>query len=221
MTVNSPTLTDRLARGIIDVIDDEGLHPGDPLPTVRELAARFEVTSPTIREALRRLQATDSITMRHGSGIYVGPSINRMLLPNPNGTRMTDERVLDLVEARLTVEPGIAALAATNRTDDQLTALKELAAKPISETNPSRVRTFHRELARASANPMLYEIIDSLLSVYGREQREVRKLIEDPERDLRQHGEILVAIRDSDPDAARDLTAAHLTDIRDEIRAQR
>jgi len=78
-----PGLSDRLTEGLLALIGEQSLAPGDALPTVRALAARFEVTTPTIREALRRLQATDAVRLRHGSGIYVGPGIYRTLLPNP------------------------------------------------------------------------------------------------------------------------------------------
>ncbi|WP_279580607.1 winged helix-turn-helix domain-containing protein [Fodinicola feengrottensis] len=69
------TLSERLVTGLLDLITDQHLGPGDPMPTVRDLAARFSVTPPTMREALRRLQATDAVQLRHGSGVYVGRGI--------------------------------------------------------------------------------------------------------------------------------------------------
>jgi GntR family transcriptional regulator, transcriptional repressor for pyruvate dehydrogenase complex len=47
---------------------------------VRELAGQFGVTSPTIREAPRRLQATNAVRLRHGSGIFVGDGVPRTLM---------------------------------------------------------------------------------------------------------------------------------------------
>lgn len=220
MTTHSETLTDRLAHGMIELIDREGLRPGDSLPTVRELASRFEVTPPTIREALRQLQATGSITMRHGSGIYVGEGIDRLLLPNPNGTRLTDARVVALIEARLTIEPGIAALAAANRTEEQLTMLSEAARNAASHPDAAVVRNFHREMARATGNPMLYEVMDSMLFVHSTEQRRLRRMIEDRSREHRRHSEILAAIEDEDAASARALTEQHLEEILREAQAK-
>src|SRR5882724_11459454 len=130
-------LSDRLTEGLLGLIGEQGLAPGDTLPTVRALAARFEVTTPTIREALRRLQATDAVRLRHGSGIYVGPGIHRTLLPNPNVAPLGAELLVALVEARLTIEPGIAALAAGHRTDDQLRRL-ERATETARRAHPVR-----------------------------------------------------------------------------------
>jgi len=220
------SLSERLAAGLLELIAEQRLAPGDLLPTVRELARRFAVTTPTIREALRRLQATDAVRLRHGSGIYVGPGIHRTVLPNPNTAPMDGELVLQLVEARLTVEPGIAALAARHRTEDNLARL-ELATETARRERPvrdpadaARGMNFHRELAAASGNQVLFEVIDSLLAARSKEQRMVRLLIEDRRRDYAEHLSICTAVRDGDAAGAERLTREHLLQLRDAV-AQR
>lgn len=213
-----PSLSERLAAGLLELIARQGLGPVDSLPTVRELAQRFSVTPPTIREALRRLQATDAVLLRHGSGVYVGPGLHRTLMPNPNPAPMRDELVLQLVEARLTIEPGIAALSAGHRTDDDVTRLElalDTALRDLADTRPHL--NFHRELAGASGNQVLFEVVDSLLAVRGREQRRVRVLVRDRRRDFDQHRAIFEAVRDGDPAGAERLTRAHLRQLRDDI----
>jgi GntR family transcriptional regulator, transcriptional repressor for pyruvate dehydrogenase complex len=137
------SLSERLADGVLELMAERRLAPGDALPTVRELAGQFGVTPSTMREALRRLQATDAVRLRHGSGIFVGPGVLLTLMPNPNSVPVRDDQVLYLVEARLTIEPGIAALAARHRTGEQLAGLESaVTGRP----------NFHRELARACGN---------------------------------------------------------------------
>jgi len=208
-------LSDRLVDGLLDLISEGALGPGDSLPTVRELASRFAVTTPTIREALRRLQTTDAVRMRHGSGIYVGDGINRMLLPNPNSTPLKDEHIVQLVEARLTIEPGIAALAAVNRTVDDVERLARAVdtAKRAADDNRPKLN-FHRELAAASGNQVLFEVVDSLLSARSREQRALRAQIENRVRDYEQHVAIFLAVEAGDAEQARRLTEQHLHDLR-------
>jgi GntR family transcriptional regulator, transcriptional repressor for pyruvate dehydrogenase complex len=220
------SLSERLAEGLLELIAERQLAPGELLPTVRELAQRFAVTTPTIREALRRLQATDAVRLRHGSGIYVGPGIHRTLLPNPNTAPLDGELVQRLVEARLTIEPGIAALAARHRTEDNLARL-ELATETARRERPvrdpadaARGMNFHRELAAASGNQVLFEVIDSLLAARSKEQRMVRLLIEDRRRDYAGHLAIWTAVRDRDAAGAERLTREHLTELRDAV-AQR
>ncbi|MGC0317639.1 FadR/GntR family transcriptional regulator [Kitasatospora acidiphila] len=206
-------LAERLATGVLDLIAEQGLGPGDSLPTVRGLAERFGVTPPTIREALRRLQATDAVQLRHGSGIFVGPGVRRTVLPNPNSVPIRDEQILHLVEARLAIEPSIAALAARNRTDEQLAELAA-AVEIATQSRVPRGRNFHRELAAASGNPMLFEVVDSLLAARRGEQRTLRGLIQDRVHDRDQHRAIFEAVRDRKPVAAEELTRQHLRELR-------
>ncbi|HEY1970631.1 MAG TPA: GntR family transcriptional regulator [Pseudonocardia sp.] len=214
-------LSERLTLGLVELIAEQRLSPGDVLPTVRELAARFSVTAPTVREALRRLEATDAVRMRHGSGVYVGPGINRMLLANPTPTPMRDEAVLDMVAARLTIEPGIAALAALHRTEDQLAQLERATRTALTEPGePGQRPNFHRELARCSGNQVLYEVIDSLLRARRDDQRAVRLLIADRGRDHREHLAIFGAVRDRDQGAAERLTRDHLNQLYQSVAAR-
>lgn len=220
--IEKPTsLSEQLADGLLDLIEERGLRPGDALPTVRDLATRFSVTPPTIREALRRLQATDAVQLRHGSGVYVGPGIYRMLMPNPNSGPLRDEAVLSLVEARLTIEPGIAARAAQHRSADELTQLElslDTALRDPGDVRPQL--NFHRELARCSGNQVLFEVVDSLLAVRAKEQRAVRLLIHDQRRDHDEHRTIFEAVREGDATTAELVTRNHLEHLRDGV-AQR
>jgi DNA-binding FadR family transcriptional regulator len=211
------SLSERLADGLLDLIAEQRLVPGDPLPTVRNLAVRFGVTPPTMREALRRLQATDAVQLKHGSGVYVGAGVLRTLMPNPNSAPIQGEQILYLIEARLAIEPSIAALAAQHRTDEQLARLESAVDTALREQvgQQGPRLNFHRELASASGNPVLFEVVDSLLAVRRREQKVLRGLIHDRTRDHEQHRAIFAAVRANDPVAAAELTRAHLTELRD------
>ncbi|QRP47680.1 FadR/GntR family transcriptional regulator [Amycolatopsis sp. FDAARGOS 1241] len=216
-----PGLSEQLVEGLLQLIAEERLAPGDTLPTVRVLAERFSVTTPTIREALRRLQTTDAVRMRHGSGIYVGDGIHRTLMPNPNSAPMKDELILQLVAARLTIEPGIAALSATNRTEESLQRLElALDTAKRDRADPGPHLNFHRELAGGSGNQVLFEIVDSLLTARGREQKALRALIEDRKRDYEEHLAIYEAVRAGDAAQAEERTRRHLEQLRTDVARQ-
>jgi DNA-binding FadR family transcriptional regulator len=217
-----PSLTDGLMSQILQIISREHLGTGDGLPTVRELAKRFSVTAPTVREALRGLQATGAVELRHGSGIYVGAGLSRMVLANPHVTGITTEATLQLVDARLMIEPAIAAQAALRRTQvglDRLRAALATALQPRGGDRPEVRLNFHRELAAASGNTVVFEVIDSLLAVHRREQQEVRRVY-DHRADYDQHVAIFEAVSAGDADGAGELTRLHLTQIRNAVAAR-
>lgn len=61
----------RVADDIIGMIRDGRLHPGDKLPTRRELGDKYEVSQQTIASALMILQASGWTRGHQGKGVYV------------------------------------------------------------------------------------------------------------------------------------------------------
>lgn len=213
------SLSERIADGIVGLIRDHGLRPGDALMSSRDLAGRFDVTVPTVREALRRLEAIDAIRFRHGSGTYVGDGITRHFWVNPHVGGSDLASVLELVEARLLVEPGVAGAAAERRTAEQLAALDAATRNALvpQQADERPELHFHVALAQASGNRLLGETVEALLTVRARDQVEIRHRYNDRGRDHEEHREILTAVRDRDAQAAEDLTRRHLTSIRDAL----
>ncbi|WP_166996854.1 FadR/GntR family transcriptional regulator [Paramicrobacterium fandaimingii] len=215
-TSRGASLSYSLAQGILEMISDRGLTHGDVLPNARTLAEHFDVTIPTIREALRTLEATGAVELRHGSGTYVGANIGRLVLPNPNGLDLTGDIRLQMINARFVIEPQIAELAAISRDGDAgLEALEE-SLESSDWALPSVVTpqlNFHRELARVAGNVVLYEVVDSLLSLRSREHREIRRMY-DRKKDHAQHRAIYDAVKKNDAALAHTLMHEHLSDIR-------
>ena len=214
-TTLASTLTDRM----LHLIRTEGLRAGDRLPATRELAKRFAVTTPTLREALRRLEATGAIELRHGSGIYVGANLERVVLPNPNMRWLRSSQLRELIEARLVVEPGEAGLAARRAGQAERAGLRQMltaAARHLSGDDTELHEAnmgFHRAIARATGNLVLAEVVDSLLTAHSAEQQEILKIFDDRRRDHDEHLAILAAIEDGDAETATERMSAHLADV--------
>src|SRR5690242_5586288 len=100
-------------EGVLALVRDEKLSPGDRLPSVKELSERFQVATPTMREALRLLEMAGNLDIRHGSGIYVRQPETRVMVTNPYARQLDTNTILNLLQARLFIEPPIAELAAT------------------------------------------------------------------------------------------------------------
>ncbi|WP_117210966.1 FadR/GntR family transcriptional regulator [Allorhizocola rhizosphaerae] len=217
------SLSDALTERLLALIRTEGLKPGDRLPSSRTLAARFAVATPTVREALRRLQATGAVEFKHGSGVYISQSLDRVVMANPHMPTLATEQLSQLLEARLLVEPYLAAHAARRNDVNERKRLRSALRKAErnigndDETLHEANMEFHRAVAAASGNTVLHEVIDSLLSVHAGEQREIQRIFDDRVRDHEEHRAVLAAIEAGDPDRASELMRRHLEDVRDVV----
>jgi GntR family transcriptional regulator, transcriptional repressor for pyruvate dehydrogenase complex len=215
-----------LTEQVLDLIEREGLRSGDRLPTVQALATRFRVAAPTMREALRRLQAVGVVELRHGSGVYVRHAGRRVVLPNPYPGPMNIETLLDLLDARLLIEPHLAELAAA--ADDaaiaELAQCIEDAAELLAGTDDARLSDanlgFHRGVARCGGNSVLGQVIDTLLDLYAPEQMEILRLYADRVQDHAEHTEILRAIQAHDAALASERMQRHLEGVRAVVAAR-
>ncbi len=171
------SLAKQISENIRDSILQGHLKVDDRLPTEEELAERFSVSRPTIREALKRLAAQNLIRSRRGptGGTFVKrPSTEELNTSLTNAaTLMVSLGEFDLdsiAEARADMEALCIKLAVERRSDDHLAALAaeiELQRSGISDEEfcASDIR-FHRAIVEATANPVLqfnmYTVIEAL-----------------------------------------------------------
>jgi GntR family transcriptional repressor for pyruvate dehydrogenase complex len=221
-----PSGSDMLTEQILDLIERDGLRSGDKLPTVQALATRFAVAAPTMREALRRLQAVGVVEMRHGSGVYVRHAGRRVVLPNPYPGRLKIETLLDLLDARLLIEPHLAGLAA-HAGDPAIAELAQLidgAAELLEGSEDAKLSAtnlgFHRGVARCGGNSVLAQVIDTLLDLYAPEQMVILRLYADRVHDHQEHVAILQAIQAHDPALASERMQRHLEGVRTVVAAR-
>ncbi len=226
---NHTSLSEHLTEQILGLIRKAKLEPGHRLPSVKELAEKFSVAAPTLREALRRLEAMGVVDIRHGSGIYVHQSVERLMLSNPYYGTLDKQTITDLMAARLLIEPELAELATHRAADRALSELEQLLNKAeqyLSGSDEDDVvlaeinMAFHRGIAASSGNTVLSHVIMSLTELHIKEQMVVLNLYNNRKRDHEQHKGILKAIKERKPRKARDLMAQHLQDVRAVIEAK-
>lgn len=103
--VSRDSLADTLARRIRAMIQSGQYGEGDRLPAILEMARRFGVGPPTVREALKKLQTLGVVDVRHGSGVYVASRRELLVLARPQLGGAVDVRLLaDLIEVRIPLE---------------------------------------------------------------------------------------------------------------------
>jgi GntR family transcriptional repressor for pyruvate dehydrogenase complex len=221
-----PNLSSYLSEQILELIRDKNLRPGDRLPSAKALAQQFAVATPTMREALRRLQATGILDIRHGSGIYVRRDRERLMLSNPGYGVLETHTILQVLDARLLIEPHLAKLAADCATEveiAQIAALLDGAEQTLERGDDSYLRAnslFHTAIARASGNLVLANVVESLIELYSAELHLVdptRSLVEIRARDHNRHKLVFDAIRDRDAARAREAMTEHISAARSTV----
>ncbi|MTD57447.1 FadR/GntR family transcriptional regulator [Amycolatopsis pithecellobii] len=70
---------DQIVADLVDTIGSGALPLGSRLPTERDLAQRYGVSGPTVREAIRAVAAIGLVEVRHGSGTYIAPNLHGIL----------------------------------------------------------------------------------------------------------------------------------------------
>lgn len=196
---------------------------GDRLPAIAALAQKFRVGAPTVREALKRLEMVGAVTIRHGSGVYVGRTHDALLMSNPVFTGTPSKRMLlDLIEARTAIEVLGAGRAAAQATEAQLQEMAQLLDHAeahlgnddlLNQTNMA----FHRAIASASGNTVFRQLLEVLTNLFTREQRAILDIQNSRAEDHRQHVEIYRALRARDAERAQALMRAHLDKVRADL----
>jgi len=209
----------RLYRKIFDeisnLINSGELTVGSRLPTERELAERFQVSRPTIREAIIALEATNKVSVKTGSGVYV--------LDTSKDKAIFDHEIspFEVLEARVLLEGESAALAAKMINEDEISALRKafekLEAEEVHVASSTADREFHTVIAKATHNRVLANQIHSLWEIQENLQhiKEAHQAVcatQDAKR-IKEHKDIMDAIIDRDAKAARMAMHKHFSNV--------
>lgn len=217
-------LADDLMQRVSQMIQSGSYEPGDRLPTINEMARRFGVGHTTLREALKKLEAYGMLSIRHGSGVYVEKSHDALLVTNPVFSgEVSKKLMIDLIDARIPIEVKSVVLAAEHATEEHLARMEALLREAgrqldddatLNRTNMA----FHREVAVASGNAVLAQLLEVLSSLFGQEQRSILDIHGNRKKDYEEHLSILDALRKHDPALAEERMRVHLDGVRDVLR---
>ncbi|MBD0422182.1 FadR/GntR family transcriptional regulator [Streptomyces sp. NPDC052309] len=210
---------------IKELIVEQGLGPGDPLPTETELMERFGVSRNSLREALKSLQAMRIVEIRRGFGTYVGtmslePLIEAMAFRTVVGHRQGRGSLLELLQMREALEAGLMHRLAGRLPEEDLAELDALVARMHTEVREEGEiaartdRAFHRALHRSLGNELLSELLDAFWSAFHRVRAQGLGTAADGEELARMHARIVEAVRAGDAEAAEAAVHRHFDDIR-------
>ena len=221
----TPIQSERLYEQIVQQIEQRiitgELKVGDQLPSERELAEQFNVSRTAVREAIKALREMGLAEILIGRGTFIANGTTNVVRHTLDLLMKFDSSkgFMNMVEVREILEPEIAALAATRITDEYIAAMQEALDK--METTIDNVEEFveadldfHLALAEATQNPIIPALLDPIIDLL-REQRILTTLV----KGVAQHGQynhkiIIEAVKNHDPQAAREAMRHHLEQIR-------
>ena len=221
-------ISDLVFEQLRDLIFKGRIKPGDRLMTERELAENLGVSRPTVREAINKLVALRLLEHRQGQGTFVvSPSVEKNPLGMPHDQ---DVSLTDLLEVRLGLECNAVMMAARRATEEDIRDMEkslrdmetQIRGRRAGERRRRHVSHGHRLRHEKYGSDIHNE--ELLRSALLRDQVKPPVLVYEPatlETIMRQHNDILKAIRDRDPDAAYSAMREHILFVLDFVNGKK
>jgi GntR family transcriptional repressor for pyruvate dehydrogenase complex len=210
---------EQVAAQIQGLIASGTLKPGDRLPPERELAAKFGVGRSSLRDAIRTLEVMGIVESRHGSGTVVRDlSTDSLVVPLASVLAHKRGLVAELLDVRRMIEPALAARAAANATEEELSRLEDILrrqAEKVRRREPSieEDSEFHYAIALAARNSVVLKVLDVLMDLLRESRARSLQVPGRPNRSYAGHRRILRAIKRRDGPAAEAAVRKHLKEI--------
>ncbi|WP_067650700.1 FadR/GntR family transcriptional regulator [Nocardia harenae] len=175
-SVRPPKTAELVARKLRRMIVDGELKDGDHLPHEAELMEHFAVSRPTLREAVRVLEAERLVEVRRGSrsGARVGvPGPEVLARPAALLLELSGATVADVYVAREAIEPAAARLLAETGTEEAFDELERIVDEAIPSsfaagTFAKTATEFHLRMVQLAGNATLALIAGMLQEIYER-----------------------------------------------------
>ena len=203
---------------IRELIENGTLRPGDKIPAEREFSSSLKISRASLRSGIGYLVAMGVLKARHGVGTFVSdepPAFGKASV-NLMGA-LYGFQVWQMYEARLILEGNLASLAAERAQQQHLIELADEVTELFASLDkPTEFLIhdviFHRILAKASGNPVLAALMETLsTAVYEGRSRTVERA-SDMRQAAEMHHLICKAVCAHDADEARFLMEKHLKD---------
>jgi GntR family transcriptional repressor for pyruvate dehydrogenase complex len=205
-------LTARMLARFSELIASGEIRPGERLPPERELAQRFGTSRSSLRPIMKMLESVGVISQRVGDGSYLSADASQILhLPLTFLILLDGVSLVELFEARLMIEPELAARAAECASTEDLAAMRRTL--PAMKTDPVDADiAFHEAVCKATRNRICHRMFGAIHQAFRQGMVVTSRVA--PDRALSFHQAIYSAIHLRNPEEARKQMAAHLTEAR-------
>ncbi len=213
------TLSEQITQRIQSKIDHGEWPVGTCIPSEKELVRQFGVSRNTVREAVRSFVHSGMMEVRQGDGTYV---ISGSGLKSALRRQFSRSKWRDTLEVRLALEIEGARLAASRRTEPDLSAIRycRIRCESLSRTEDKQAFVeadvaLHCAVIKAAHNQILDELyrqmcdlvpftIAHVLQARPKAQQKIDDI----------HGQLIESIAASDPDTAEEAVRKYMMQLR-------
>lgn len=226
---NQKRISDQIAETLAAMIAAGELKPGERLPAERVLASRLEVSRPSLREAIQKLNSKGLLDTRRGGGTYVREEIEPSFVdPLLAMLKELPESRFDVLEIRHALEGTAAYYAALRSTEsDKQNVRQKFEAMigmhdigdPMEEARADA--EFHLSIVEASHNLVLLHVMRGLFTLLMSSiSHNLEKLYTLPrvfQPLSNQHRRLMEAVLEGDPEKAKQAAQSHLVFVEESL----
>ena len=215
------SLVDHVIDALLDDIVAGRLVPGESLPAEADLAARFEVSRLTTREAIRKLQAQGIVHTVAGRRSELNPVARWTDIGA--ALRLVEAQIgradssIQLLQLRRMIETGACALAATRmgsaglqRLEAEVEGMRAAAAANDVQAFVVHDIAFHDIILDSSGNRLVRTLFDPLQALLKERRTDTSNVPAVQQNAIAMHAAIVDALRTQDADLASAAMSAHM-----------
>lgn len=222
-------LSDQVIDALKQMISKEKFNPGDKFYSENELTKKLQVSRSSVREAVRILEVTGFVNVKHGKGIFISDSIGGGFGAFTDWMKNHEPSLIEHFEVRLIIDPKAAAYAAKNADKTDIKNMEKACEEFIHNFKAGNTaglieadECFHRILAKSTNNRTLYLIMKTMTESLSEGWISSLHIPGRIEKTIIEHGNVLKAIKSGDSEAAEKAMSYHihnaLNDIRESIK---
>ncbi len=226
MSFTKVRLSDQVFAEIKKMIQEKNLAPGDKFHSENELTAMLNVSRSSIREAVRLLEVSGLVTVKHGKGIYIADPSREEHKAFGEWLQENKTSLSEHFEVRLIIDPKAAAYAAVKADTVDIRKLEELCGqfkKQVATRNTGELikldEQFHLQLAKSTKNRTLYMIMKTMTQSLPEGWISSLHVPGRIEKTVTEHCAIVDAIKNQEAKLAEQRMAKHLNNAWADIEA--
>ena len=217
--IHKTRLYQEITEQIQMLIEGGQLKHGDQLPPERRLAEIFQVSRHSVREAIRTLEEKNVLKSRMGSGTYIIMEDEPMIVDFlAQAIHKEKNKLAEIFQFRRMIEPQIAALAAQQVSESDVSELLDLLERQKRTGTDFRTaieldQAFHLTLARAAKNGILLKVVERLNDILSESRVQISQAQGRLKRSVAGHARIIQAVAGGDSEKAAKAMEEHLKQV--------